>query len=131
MERGYQYYHSIESKGFGGTLDELQKFCDKYYPQVKKGDTWGNWKLVGDFLCYRRKGMGEYAICLRELDSSAEFLDWIYQLKKKGWTTPDDIWNLLHALDEIFNVQGSVCSSGCDRKFSPVKDLKATKKQRR
>lgn len=59
-----------------------------------------------------------YEIDLERCNSPAEILDWIFQVKNKGWITPELMDDLLtafeHACDEVFdnNIQGLFCPFG-------------------
>jgi hypothetical protein len=46
--------------------------------------------------------------------SSAHCLDWIMQVKKKTWATPQVLAGLVTALDDILNSQGNLCTCGTE-----------------
>lgn len=45
------------------------------------------------------------------MNDSASVLDWIAQLNEKTWVSPDDIGNLVKAIDDIFDLH-SFCGMG-------------------
>lgn len=113
------------------SLGEFKKI--DLYP-VRSKDTWGNWKYFSSYYCLEytgKQGNTGYWIDLTTLIDSAHILDWIYQLFNKNWITPEDIWNLLAALNDIFEIQGNVCSFGENRdSFNPMAYLEKTRRKR-
>jgi hypothetical protein len=80
--------------------------------------SWGSWKFAPSTLVLRhRRG---YGIDLGTCTTSAETLDWIFQVSKKTWMRPKDRSDLLEAFEYLLNPQGTLCSCGrnltCDRK---------------
>jgi hypothetical protein len=39
------------------------------------------------------------------------------QLHDKSWASPEDIGNLVAALDDIFDLQNNICGCGIDHRF--------------
>lgn len=79
---------------------------------------WGNWAYVpsqGDcppVLCH----VGSfYEIDLWTCRTSAEVLDWIFQVAGKSWLTPDDLCDLINAFRVLLNPQARLCSGGWDQ----------------
>lgn len=82
---------------------------------------WGNWNYdASSFeLGYRRDGAWVYAVDLDRCRSSAEVLDWIYQVRHKGVFTAEDVADLLDAIDAVFAVQSNLCPSGTSLEIEP------------
>ncbi len=98
------------------SVEEILKNAEIEKAELKRNPIWGNWKLnkknkTLDYLL----GNHEYEIDLETLYSSAEVLDWIFQILDKTWATPETIWNLCKALDYIFDIQGVFCSGGYEQ----------------
>jgi len=105
------------SKDFEGELRE----------KIKQ-NKWGRWKYNPDNHCLeivkKHGSMRSYEVDLDRCDTSARLLDWIYQVKHKSWISPDDIADLVYAVDDIFHtVQSLICSQGVDLEFNPQKYL--------
>lgn len=81
----------------GKSIDEIMamKFPTKF--------KWGKWSFK-DNLTLVHKDASYYDVDLERM-SSIEMLDWILQLRHKGWVTSKDIGDLVTALDDIFSVQ--------------------------
>lgn len=56
-----------------------------------------------------------YEIDLTEINSSAEMLDWIFQILDKMWADATTMHDLLLALDAVLGVQANHCSLGVER----------------
>lgn len=85
----------------------------------RRRTSWGNWKFVHSTLVLEYRH-GRYYIDLEDCTTSAKTMDWIFQVSKKTWMTPQDRSDLLEALEYLLNPQGTLCSGGqnltCDRK---------------
>jgi hypothetical protein len=66
---------------------------------------------------------GGYDIDLERCSTSAEMLDWIFQIASKTWCSPITLAGLVRAFDELLHPQGYLCSSGVER--GPI-DVAAT-----
>lgn len=76
---------------------------------------WGPWRLdtqVWELLYIDGHGRSRYPLDLERVTSSAAALDWIVQLAKKTWCSAEDVGDLVKALDDIFDMQASLCSFG-------------------
>ena len=82
--------------------------------RLKNG--WGNWKLEVDnlVLVYQFENI-EYTINLQSCNTSAQILDWIYQVYAKSWAEVEDVYDLLRAFDDIIKIQQYICPFGRDR----------------
>ena len=90
---------------------------------VYNGQKWGNWIFDEAQMCLTyQNGQLQYYVPLRTCTDSPHILDWIAQLAEKTWCTPDDLGNLVKALDELLRLH-SVCGEGVDRSFDPVRAI--------
>jgi hypothetical protein len=85
---------------------------------------WGYWRLELDTLelAFNKPGRmgGFYIVDLDRITNPAQALDWIAQLAGKGWLDATDIGNLVFALNDIFDLQGTLCGSGRARTILPA-----------
>lgn len=81
----------------------------------------GRWTFDPAHSCLEH-GLG-YWVPLNEVGTSARMLDWIFQVAAKSWATPDDIGQMVLALQEIFEPQARLCSFGQDTPFDAGKFL--------
>src|SRR5438105_423087 len=65
------------------------------------GDKWGRWKLNGHG-GHWSLDLEHYYITLNDITTNARMNDWIFQMAGKTWVTPEDLGNLVLALDDIF-----------------------------
>ncbi len=68
-----------------------------------------------------------YWVDLERCNTSAEMLDWIFQVNTKGWATPEVIAGLVHALRDLLHPQANLCSMGVER--GPINPERVIKKQ--
>jgi len=66
-------------------------------------------------LRYREKTPDAYEIDLEICTTSAEVLDWIFQVRSKMHVGPIEISDLLRALKAIIDPQATLCSWGKER----------------
>jgi hypothetical protein len=55
---------------------------------------------------------GEYEVDLEGCTTPAQVLDWIVQVSKKTWATDLVIADLVRALDDLLDMQGTMCPFG-------------------
>jgi len=70
---------------------------------IQDGHRWGKWvynKGTLEIAYHSNKGW-EYGVDLERCKTSSAILDWIIQIAQKVWATPEDIGNLVRALDEL------------------------------
>ena len=99
------------------TLPVVQSVEDLLRLNTKRKLRWGNWMLKGNrTLEHRIKGSTfvRYYIDLDRMQTSAECLDWIFQIHRKSWITDQDRADLLHAIQDIINPQAALCSGGVE-----------------
>jgi hypothetical protein len=58
-----------------------------------------------------------YEVDLERMRSSAEMLDWIFQIRPKRWVTSKTMADLLEALEILLEPQAHYC--GCGRNLRP------------
>jgi hypothetical protein len=101
-----------ERSGFHSIFEVLDGFLSKPLPE-----RWGKWKLDRDRRAIFYDGPHDYWFPLAQMNNSAEVLDWIMQLHEKSWARPEDIGNLVAALDDIFDLQNNICGCGIEHRF--------------
>jgi hypothetical protein len=99
-------------------LEVLDRFLSKPLPEQ-----WGKWKLDRDSRTIYYDGRHEYWFSLAQMNNSAEVLDWIVHLHDEKWATPEDIGNLVAALDDIFDLQNNICGCGIEHRFNAKEHL--------
>ena len=80
-------------------------------------EAWEAWRVEASNYTLTH-AMWDYYVDLEECCSSAEVLDWIAQVAHKGWASPSVLAGLVHALDDVFDVQARFCSGGRDMRLS-------------
>jgi hypothetical protein len=73
----------------------------------------GNWKFNKQNLTLAHSGKGRgYEVALEECTTSAEALDWIFQVESKTWASTEDLGDLVRAIGTLLSPQGTLCSGG-------------------
>ena len=81
---------------------------------------WGCWRYCLNRTLECRDGHGYlYEIDLDRCRTSAEVLDWIMQVNAKTWATAGIMKDLLDALHDLLDPQGTMCSFGASRTINP------------
>lgn len=83
----------------------------------------GLWKYQESNLTLNLTVRPWYEIDLERCNTSAQVLDWIIQIAKKRWATPEIIADLAKILDRCLDIQKNICSTGVNRKFNAKKWL--------
>ncbi len=87
---------------------------------IQDGHRWGKWAYNKDTLTivYHSGEKWEYEVDLERCKTTSDILDWIVQIAQKAWATPEDIGNLVRALDELsgYDIQ-SICYSSQEIDF--------------
>jgi len=94
-------------------LEIFERLASKPLPE-----RWGNWKLDRARRAIYYDGPHDFWFPLAQVNNSTEVLDWVVQLHERSWTTPEDIGNLVAALDDIFDLQNNMCGCGIDHRFN-------------
>ena len=55
-----------------------------------------------------------YSVPLTDMTTSANALDWIFQLRQKTWVSDAEIGAIIYALDELLQPQACLCSNGIE-----------------
>ena len=79
--------------------------------------TWGNWELRVEIMCIEHS-VNWYQISLDECLTSAQVLDWVFQMRAKTWVTSEEMANLLDAFDDVFEPQSRLCSVGRNKSLT-------------
>src|SRR5689334_18567187 len=123
VDRSYQAH--LEKNGVKGHLAVgLQTLLDWEAPKPEHGDTWGNWRYHARLFVLTHVPE-DYEIRLDECSTSAETLDWIFQVANKTWMTQEDKGNLIDALQDLLHPQATLCSFGASKKLDVKKHLTA------
>ena len=91
------------------------------------GNWWGPWRYNANVLeleYYDEDGNYRYGVDLERCNSSAEVLDWIFQVNTKNWCGYECIGQLVQALGDLLHPQQNICSGGRNRRFDAGKYLK-------
>jgi hypothetical protein len=99
--------------GIHAVIEVLDRLLSKPIPEQ-----WGKWKLDKDRRAIVYDGSHDCWFPLAQMNNSTEILDWIVQLHEKSWATPEDIGNLVVALDDIFDLQNNLCGCGMEHRFN-------------
>ncbi|MTJ54047.1 hypothetical protein FJR38_16025 [Anabaena sp. UHCC 0253] len=89
---------------------------------------WGNWTFNSANLTLTNKTLVgyDYDIDLEKIHSSADILDWIYQVFGKDGCDQKTIHDLVSAFDEILDPQANFCSFGEEKKQTVDNWLKSS-----
>jgi hypothetical protein len=131
----------------GGALTVAELLREYAPPALFHGKHWGDWTLDTERLCLvyrafpvalgdgsgRSQGVppytafwGDYEIDIERIRDSAAMLDWIFQIRRKGWATARVMRDLIEALNDIFEPQANLCSAGCNKRIgNPKKFLRS------
>ena len=83
---------------------------------------WRGWRLLPEVpaLEYEDHEVQGYRVDLDRMDTSAEMLDWIFQIYGKPWGGGiAALLGFVTAVDDVLNPQANLCSHGVDRPFTP------------
>jgi len=108
-------------------LKELFEKADKNTKEKLRKSQWGKWVFdrKNCTLTYDPERTG-YEIDLEEIHTSAEMLDWVFQLWNKIWIQEDDpqgIADLIAAFDDLLYPQSNYCSFGKDKRVLNPKEI--------
>jgi hypothetical protein len=56
-----------------------------------------------------------YTVPLFDMRTSADMLDWIFQLRQKTWVSDAEMGAIVYALDELLRPQACLCTQGVER----------------
>ena len=116
-----------EEIGLETDPEEITEFLFRTFDQRKE---WGAWRFRLANLtleCRDRAGRHFYYVDLERCRTSAELLDWIFQINQKTWATPEIVKDLLDAIDDLLCPQATLCSGGmagsAGKRIDPVELL--------
>ena len=110
--------------------DEIVWNIPEEVPPPADGDWWGPWRYNADTLeiaYYDKDGKYRYGVDLRRCNSSAEVLDWIFQLDAKNWCGYECTGYLVQAIRDLLG--RDFCSGGEDKSFDAVAYLRRKSKK--
>ena len=84
------------------------------------------WKFDPDRLVLvLRRGGGRwmYEVDLGRCQTSAGVINWIIQVSKKSWASDAVLADLVRQLDDLLNLQATLCSFGQERGPIDVKEV--------
>lgn len=74
---------------------------------------WGPWSINEKHLTLVHESSG-YDVSLRACKSSADILDWIFQIRDKTWADSATMVGLLNAFEDVLHPQKNYCGGGID-----------------
>jgi hypothetical protein len=107
---------------------DFRKVLDECMARARR-TRWGTWIYhESNFTLECRDQRGQlYEIDLDRCRTSAEVLDWIFQVHGKTWATPRIMSDLLDAFHDLLDPQACLCSFGESKKIRPRDILKTRK----
>ena len=106
--------------------DEIVWNIPEEIPPPADGDWWGPWRYNTNTLeleYYDEDGKYKYGVDLQRCNSSAEVLDWIFQVNNKMWCGYECTGHLVQAIRDL--LKRDFCSGGQDRPFDAGKYLRS------
>jgi hypothetical protein len=110
-------------------IDVFSKKWDRLQEEKIRKNKWGRWTYNPANHCleivkYIGSSKFPYEVDLDRCNKSSKLLDWIYQVQGKTWISPDDVADLVYAVDDILDgVQSQLCSFGTNKEFNVSKYL--------
>lgn len=85
---------------------------------------WGRWELdAGRLVLTFSKQHHSYEVDLERCCTPAQMLDWIFQVRPKGWCSIEDIADLIDAFNDLLDPQKNLCSGGLAKRIPSVRKL--------
>ena len=109
----------FQSKSLMQLLDEVDLRSSR--------TTWGCWIYHPENFtleCRDERGF-IYEVDLELCRTSAEMLDWIFQVQGKTWATAEIVKDLLDAFDDLLSPQACLCSFGKSGRINPREILRS------
>lgn len=106
--------------------DEIVWNIPEEIPPPADGDWWGPWRYNAKVLeleYYEEEGKYKYGVDFQRCNSSAEVLDWIFQVNDKMWCGYECTGHLVQAIRDLLN--RDFCSGGQDRPFDATSYLRS------
>jgi len=104
------------------TIPSEEWYETQFKAKIKE-NKWGRWKYnpgTHDLEIVKQLGGHKftYGVDLDRCNTGAKLLDWIYQVQGKNWISPDDVADLVYAVEDILDVvQSKLCSFGRNMDF--------------
>jgi hypothetical protein len=107
----------------GYEFKPINEIDDDYERERWKGGDHmvGAWVYYADGALIFHKANKGYEIDVESMTTSAEVLDWIFQIRFKPWIERGDMDDFLRLVFEILNPQATLCSWG--HEAGPIKVL--------
>lgn len=124
----FEEAHQKHAKDDGSGII-LMRMSDYPTPErPQDADCWGPWKYVKSNLTLvyaPRDRHWHYEVDLERCNTSAQMLDWIFQLrtKREDLVSAEDIGHFVAALDDLLNPQANICSFGTDSRLNTTRYL--------
>lgn len=108
------------------TVREVFDRHEKYLDGKRRTKRWGNWVVfLKPYYCIEHEPSG-YWIGFNRLNTCAEIMDWLFQLRQKTWFSSQDASDFLTLIDDVLHPQATLCSFGQDHgKIDAPKIFKA------
>jgi hypothetical protein len=128
-KRKRSYEEFLEAEDIKGHVVPIATLMKHVPLEPDHGDRWGEWEYDNKAFVITHRGAG-YEVDLERCATSAQMLDYIFQVAGKAWITPKDLGDLVQALDDLLSPQGTLCSLGEGKTLNVKKHLlkKAAKK---
>lgn len=87
----------------------------------RRRNRWGAWtyRVNRTLECRNERGGYIYDVDLDRCRTSAEVLDWIFQITAKTWASPEIVKDLLQAIRDLLGPQATLCSYGVGSTINP------------
>lgn len=97
-------------------FQSLQEIADENERDRWRGGplSQGDWRFLPETRVVRHVRTS-YEVDLDQARTSAELLDWVFQLHGKTWVTPTVIHDFLTIVDRLLRPQATLCSCGVER----------------
>lgn len=106
----------MDSKSRQAVRELISRFeADRLAGRWGSKEQWGNWRLDRECEVLQYAPPNGYWIPLNQITTSAQLLDWIFQISRKSSADAVMVRDLLTALEDLFHPQASMCSSGIEQ----------------
>jgi len=108
------------------TMDDICRRADQESRERLNRRQWGPWHLETatlELVC-RKSERSLYRIDLERCATSAQVLDWIFQVRDKTWCSPLDIGHLADAFRDIIDPQANLCSFAISKAINATAHLR-------
>ena len=113
-----------------GEIEQAMYVCSlSDFPRIERprdGHAWGPWVYVKSNLTLIYAPADQhwsYEVDLERCNTSAQSLDWIFQVSNKHSRSAESVGHLIEALQDLLNPQANICSFGRDSQWSAAKYL--------